>query len=55
MSCNKDYHFMFDYYKDLWFTEQAQYEIDTYGTDGSDNLKLSSLRNMKDKSIQEFE
>ncbi|KAF6147941.1 hypothetical protein GIB67_001516, partial [Kingdonia uniflora] len=35
--------------------EQAQYEIDTYGTDESGNLKLSLLRNMKEKDIQEFE
>ncbi|KAF6169037.1 hypothetical protein GIB67_038534 [Kingdonia uniflora] len=29
----------FDYVKDLWFIEKAQYEIDTYGTDESGNLK----------------
>ncbi|KAF6163691.1 hypothetical protein GIB67_036151 [Kingdonia uniflora] len=45
----------FDYVKDLWFIKQAQYEIDTYGTDESDNLKLSSFRNMREKGIQEFE
>ncbi|KAF6166958.1 hypothetical protein GIB67_030651 [Kingdonia uniflora] len=28
----------FDYVKDLWLIEQAQYEIDTYGTDESGNL-----------------
>ncbi|KAF6156071.1 hypothetical protein GIB67_028791 [Kingdonia uniflora] len=24
--------FMFDYFKNLWFMEQVQYMIDTYGT-----------------------
>ncbi|KAF6152601.1 hypothetical protein GIB67_013048 [Kingdonia uniflora] len=45
----------FDYVKDLWFIEQAQYEINIYGTDESDNLKVSSFRNMREKGIQEFE
>ncbi|KAF6177008.1 hypothetical protein GIB67_022898 [Kingdonia uniflora] len=45
----------FDYVKDLWFIEQAQYEIDTYGTDESGNLKLRSFKNMKEKDIQKFE
>ncbi|KAF6167584.1 hypothetical protein GIB67_031167 [Kingdonia uniflora] len=44
----------FDYVKDLWFIEQAQYEIGTYGTDESDNLKLSSIGNMMEKGTQEF-
>ncbi|KAF6146712.1 hypothetical protein GIB67_008998, partial [Kingdonia uniflora] len=45
----------FDCVKDLWFIEQAQYEIDTYGTDESGNLTLCSFKNMKEKGIQKFE
>ncbi|KAF6173096.1 hypothetical protein GIB67_004199 [Kingdonia uniflora] len=45
----------FDYVKDLWFIVQAQYEIDTYDTDESANLKLSLFRNMRERGIQEFE
>ncbi|KAF6171951.1 hypothetical protein GIB67_011848 [Kingdonia uniflora] len=45
----------FDYINNLWFIEQAQHEIDTYGTDESGNLKLFSFRNMKEKCIQKFE
>ncbi|KAF6148759.1 hypothetical protein GIB67_019367 [Kingdonia uniflora] len=45
----------FDHINNLWFIEQAQHEIDTYGTDESGNLKLCSFRNMKEKGIQKFE
>ncbi|KAF6176837.1 hypothetical protein GIB67_026524 [Kingdonia uniflora] len=45
----------FDHINNLWFIEQAQHEIDTYGTDESGNLKLCSFRNIKEKDIQKFE
>ncbi|KAF6134333.1 hypothetical protein GIB67_005725 [Kingdonia uniflora] len=45
----------FDHINNLWFIEQAQHEIDTYGTGESGNHKLCSFRNMKEKGIQKFE
>ncbi|KAF6140477.1 hypothetical protein GIB67_010307 [Kingdonia uniflora] len=40
--------------EDSWFMEKAQYEIDNYGTK-RDNIKMSSLRNIREKCIQEFQ
>ncbi|KAF6149062.1 hypothetical protein GIB67_018640 [Kingdonia uniflora] len=56
MPFSRDYsRFVFDPFKDLWFMEKAQYEIDTYGTERDNILKLSSLRNIREKCIQEFQ
>ncbi|KAF6147933.1 hypothetical protein GIB67_022775 [Kingdonia uniflora] len=56
MPFSRDYsRFVFDPFKDLWFMEQAQYEIDTYGTERRNILKLSSLRNIREKCIHEFQ
>ncbi|KAF6161404.1 hypothetical protein GIB67_009283 [Kingdonia uniflora] len=56
MPFSRDYsHFSFDPFKDLRFMEKAQYEIDTYGTERDNFLKLSLLRNIREKCLQEFQ
>ncbi|KAF6158467.1 hypothetical protein GIB67_022064 [Kingdonia uniflora] len=48
-------HYFLNPFKDLRFMEQAQYEIDTYGTKIGNILKLNSLMNIREKCIQEFQ
>ncbi|KAF6138886.1 hypothetical protein GIB67_025615 [Kingdonia uniflora] len=56
MPVDKEYpRFFFDQFKVLWFIQQAQYEVDTYGIDGRGMLKLRSFGNIMEKGIQEFQ